>query len=50
MSSQWTALSIDEVREMPLPTLEEVKFAVLKLKNSRASGPDGSNGKLLKID
>jgi hypothetical protein len=39
----------DEVEEIPLPTLEEVNFALLKLKNSRASGPDGLNAELLKV-
>jgi hypothetical protein len=35
MSPQKTAPSTDEVEEIPLPTLEEVKFAVVKLKNTR---------------
>lgn len=37
------------VEELPLPTLEKVKFAFLKL-NNRASGPAGLNAELLKID
>jgi hypothetical protein len=32
MPPQWTTPSTDE--EIPLPTLEEVNFAVLKLKNN----------------
>jgi hypothetical protein len=50
MPPQWTAPSTDEAEEIPLPTLEEVKFAVLKLKNNRASGPDGLQTELLKVD
>jgi hypothetical protein len=30
MSSQWSAPSTYEADEIPLPTLEEVKFAVVK--------------------
>jgi hypothetical protein len=32
MPPQWTVRSNDEVEETPLPTLEEVNFAVSKLK------------------
>jgi hypothetical protein len=45
---QWTALSSDE--EIPLPTLVEVNFAILKLKNNRMSGPERLNAKLSKVD
>jgi hypothetical protein len=34
MPPQWIAQFTDEVEEIPLPTLEEVNFAVLKLKNN----------------
>jgi hypothetical protein len=47
---KWTVPSTDEVEEIPLPTLEEVNFVVLKLKNNKASGPDGLNAELLKVD
>jgi hypothetical protein len=47
---QWTVPSIDEAEEIPLPILEELTFAVLKLKNNRASGPNGLNAELLKVD
>jgi sorting nexin-29 len=50
MPSQWTVPSADEVEEIPIPTLEEVNCAVLKLENDRASGPDGLNAELLKVD
>jgi hypothetical protein len=46
---RWTVHSTDEVEEIPLPILEEVNFAVLKLKNNRASGPDGLNARRFKI-
>jgi hypothetical protein len=50
MPPQWTVPSTEEAEEISLPTLEEVNFAVLKLKNNRASGPDGLNTELLKVD
>jgi hypothetical protein len=34
MPPQWTEPCINEVEEIPLPTLEEVNCAVLKLKNN----------------
>jgi hypothetical protein len=43
MPPQWTILSTDVDEEILLPILEEVNFAVLKLTNNRASGPDGLN-------
>jgi hypothetical protein len=43
MPPKWTVPSTDEDEEILLPTLDEVNFAVLKLKNNRASGPDGLN-------
>jgi hypothetical protein len=43
MLPQRTAPSTVEVEEILLPTLEEVNLAALKLKNNRASGPDGLN-------
>jgi hypothetical protein len=48
MPPQWTVAST--VEEIPLPTLEEGNFAVSKFKNNRASGPDGLNAELLKVD
>jgi hypothetical protein len=47
MSPHLTTLSVEEVGEIPLPTLEEVKCAAVKLKIT-ASGPDGPNAELLK--
>jgi hypothetical protein len=50
MSTQRTAPSMDEAESIPLPALEEVKFAVMKLKNNRLSGPDGLNAELKERD
>jgi hypothetical protein len=50
MPPQWTVTSTDEVEEIRLPTMGEANFAVLKLKNNRASGPDGLNDELLKVE
>jgi hypothetical protein len=50
MPPQWTVPSTDEDEEISLPTLEEVNFAVLKLKNYTASGPNELNAELLKVD
>jgi hypothetical protein len=36
MPPQWTAASMDDVENVPLPALEEANFEVLKLKNNRA--------------
>jgi hypothetical protein len=49
MLPQSTVPSTHEAEEIPLLTLEEVNFAVLKLKNNRASGSDRLNAELLKV-
>jgi hypothetical protein len=40
----------DEEDEIPPRTFREVKLAVLKLMNDKASGPDGLQAKLIKVD
>jgi hypothetical protein len=50
MSPQWTAPSTDEAEKYHYPILEEVNFAVLKLKNNRAAGPDRLKAELIKVD
>jgi hypothetical protein len=39
-----------EDKDIPTPTLEEVKYSIQKQNNNRAPGPDGLNAELLKIE
>jgi hypothetical protein len=50
MPAQWTVPFMDEVEEIPLPTLEEVVFKAVKLEDIRASGPDRLNAQHSKAD
>jgi sorting nexin-29 len=43
-------VEVSEDEDIPIPTLEEVKYSIQKLNNNRAPGPDGLNVELFKIE
>jgi hypothetical protein len=45
-----TFVEVSEDEDIPIPTLEEVKYSIQKLNNNRAPGPDDLNKELFKIE
>jgi hypothetical protein len=43
-------VEVSEYEDLPIPTLEEMKYSVQKLNNNRAPGPDSLNASLFKIE
>jgi sorting nexin-29 len=43
-------LDVSEGEDIPIPTLEEVKYLIQKLNNNRAPGPDGLNAGLFETE